>query len=532
MKKKFFLMFTLATMIFAACNNDIISNGDDDIVTDPKGDAWVALKVITPSTPSTRGLNNPNQENGSAEESKIKSIRAIFFTMDADPIVTADMELRNEEAGITDDGRPTGNPGNAFTVPATSKRILLVANPSENFPSLNNTVGKKYSDINAAITEDVGNISSIEGFMMTNAKGGLEPSLEGGEDTELKLYKTVEAANRSPLSVKIDRVVAKVRVNIETNTEAPAIIDLNNGGWALNVTNTKYFPVSERVATWYELNGGGFRAPFDQYKLGSYRRDPNYDSQNGSLDYHYINEFNVTGDEWLGNHESKYCFENTQDAPYNMHAYTTHVLFKIKFIPAEYKLPDSDTPVMNQESNGDWMLINGGYYTFTTLMSWIEAELTYKFSQEDPTIVPTALTNAFNRYLGPEGIGIGEVELPNNAGDIATTMSAFADTKEKIIQFGPNRARSVGNLTYYAEATCYYKAIIKHDDTKDAINELGEFGVVRNSVYDINVTKFNSPGYPTIPEPGTNEPDEEEGNWLSVQINVNPWTWYSQEEEF
>ena len=37
-------------------------------------------------------------------------------------------------------------------------------------------------------------------------------------------------------------------------------------------------------------------------------------------------------------------------------------------------------------------------------------------------------------------------------------------------------------------------------------------GVVRNSVYDINVNKFNNPGYPEIPTPGT-DPDEEDGSF-------------------
>ena len=61
--------------------------------------------------------------------------------------------------------------------------------------------------------------------------------------------------------------------------------------------------------------------------------------------------------------------------------------------------------------------------------------------------------------------------------------------------------------------------MIKHDDTDKALNELGEFGVVRNSVYDINVNKFNNPGYPEIPTPGT-DPDEEDGSFLAIQINV------------
>ena len=35
---------------------------------------------------------------------------------------------------------------------------------------------------------------------------------------------------------------------------------------------------------------------------------------------------------------------------------------------------------------------------------------------------------------------------------------------------------------------------------------------------------------PTIPDPDPDTPDENDETWLSIQINVNPWTWYSQEE--
>ena len=63
--------------------------------------------------------------------------------------------------------------------------------------------------------------------------------------------------------------------------------------------------------------------------------------------------------------------------------------------------------------------------------------------------------------------------------------------------------------------------MIKHDDTDKALNELGEFGVVRNSVYDINVNKFNNPGYPEIPTPGT-DPDEEDGSfWRSRLMSIH-----------
>ena len=533
MKKKSFLVLALAAIIFAACNNDdIVSNGDNDIVTDLTGDAWVALDIKTPSRLNSRALHAPEDfENGTAVESEMKSVRAIFFTEDADPVVTADIELTNAEAGLDNAGQPTGNAGSAFKIPAKSKRILIVANPSAKFPAKATTVGKQYSVINAEIAESADEISSSNGFMMSNAKGGLEPSFSNGTDTDLTLYKTADAATRAPLSLNIDRVVAKVRVNIQKVSESAATI--TEAGWLLNVTNKKYFPVSERTPTWYELNGGGFRAPFDQYKKGSYRKDPNYDTQNPSADYTYV-DADPGESSWYASGSSKYCLENTQEATYNVHAYTTHVLFRAKFVPNEYPMPGKDAaPLTTQDEKGDWMVVNGGNYTFTSLMAWIESELTYKFSQPEPSTIPTALTSAFNKYLGADGINIGEVALPSDDSGISTTMGNFQAKKALILaKEDDERAKTVGSLTYYAGAICYYKAIIKHDDTDKVVNGLGEFGVVRNSVYDINVTKFNNPGYPIIPEPGTDEEDEEEDKWLSIQIDVNPWTWYTQEEEF
>ena len=109
-------------------------------------------------------------------------------------------------------------------------------------------------------------------------------------------------------------------------------------------------------------------------------------------------------------------------------------------------------------------------------------------------------------------------------------MQKFEDTKTDILGVD-DRAKTVGVLTYYKGGYSFYKAMIKHDDTSLATNELGEFGVVRNSVYDISVTKFNEPGYPTIP-PVTIDPDEDDDLRMSILINVNPWTWYVQEVEF
>ena len=548
MKKKNLFMLALASLAFVACSNeDIVPIEDIDygVATDPKGDAWVAVGIITPS--QSRGLNNPDYQNGPAGESELKKVRAIFFTDDADPKVTADILLTSAQAGVDAAGQPTGSAGTAFKVPATSKRILIVANPSPTFQ--NDPVNSKwstntaYSVVNAALTNTAASISSTDGFMMTNAKGELEPSITAadvtaglgvlGDPKSLTLYKTDAGAKANPLTINIDRVVAKVRVTI-TQTSAKA--DISEAKWVLNTTNKSYYPLSKRTPTWLEQYagaGGGFRAPFDQYKKGSYRIDPNYDGNHAGA----YNVYDETHDEvanpipWHTTGESEYCLENTQNQAGNTHDNTTQILVKAKYMPKEYKKADGTTTT-TQETNGDWMLIDGGFYTFTTLMDWIERELKYKYlnNHPDPTVITTPLTTAFNKYL--EGISLTAVSLPAtaDAAAIATLKQAFVDKKTDILN-EDDRAKTVDVLTYYKGGYSFYKAMIKHDDTSLATNELGEFGVVRNSVYDISVTKFNDPGYPTIP-PVTIDPDEDDDLRMSILIDVNPWTWYVQEVEF
>ena len=544
MKKKNLFMLALASLAFVACSNEDIVPIEDidyDVATDPKGDAWVAVGIKTPS--QSRGLNDPDHQNGTAVESELKKVRAIFFTADADPEVTADILLTSAQAGVDATGQPTGSAGTAFKVPGVSKRILIVANPSATFQNdaVNSkwTTGTKYSVVNAALTNTAASISSTDGFMMTNAKGDLEPSIteDGptlGDPKDLSLYKTDAGAKANPLTINIDRVVAKVRVTIaQTSSKA----DISEAKWVLNTTNKSYYPLSQRTPTWLEQQNvptGGFRAPFDQYKKGSYRIDPNYTAHPaGSYNVYDENHVDAgaTAIPWHTSTQSEYCLENTQNQAGNTHDNTTQILVKAKYMHKEYHKADG-TNTTDQETNGDWMLIDGGFYTFTTLMEWIERELKYKYlnTHPDPTVITTPLTTAFNKYL--VGISLAVVPLPDtaDAAAIIILMQKFNATKSDIL-LEDDRAKTVDVLTYYKGGYGFYKAMIKHDDTNLATNELGEFGVVRNSVYDISVTKFNDPGYPTIP-PVTTDPDEDDDLRMSILIDVNPWTWYTQEVDF
>ena len=555
MKKMYYFAATLLIMLFAACSNDHIGQDDDDgIVTDPTGEAWISLDIKTTAPKALgRALNNPDKEMGTPAESAVSKLRVIFF--DENRIVTADTSFTvgtTSEAG--EPGQPEGIFGTAFKVPAASKRILVIANPSVDLPDVG--LFNSYDDFNQAIVA-VASLSTPSYFMMTNAKGDLEPSQANGDETDLTLYNSASKAESQPLSIHIDRAVAKVRVytdngNISSNNLKA---NISEPGWVLNATNKRYFPVSKRVKTWMEGTSRGCITPFDQYDLGSYRIDPNHDVQPLMSDpgfasylqeYNYeMNAANIASSAWHPTEISvdnvEYCLENTQTADHNVWAYTTQVLFKVIYSPKG--LIDPDKNVYNNPAdnvnNGellpgtDWLMVNGGYYTWNLLMDYIKAELLYKYTSEDkdPTVIYTAaLSKTLNSYL--KAIGTPEVSTDRGNGTPETRANEVVDNfnqkRSNVENYGAFRH---GTVSYYKGGVNYYPIMIKHDDTDQVYNEYGEFGVVRNSVYDVHISKVNNPGYPNIPEPDPGTKDEDEDNYLSIRINVNPWTWYTQTEE-
>ena len=555
MKKMYYFAATLLIMLFAACSNDHIGQDDDDgIVTDPTGEAWISLDIKTTAPKALgRALNNPDKEMGTPAESAVSKLRVIFF--DENRNVTADKSFTvgtNSEAG--EPGQPEGIFGTAFKVPAASKRILVIANPSVDLPDVG--LFNSYDDFNQAIVA-VASLSTPSYFMMTNAKGDLEPSQANGDETDLTLYNSASKAESQPLSIHIDRAVAKVRVytdngNISSNNLKA---NISEPGWVLNATNKRYFPVSKRVKTWMEGTSRGCITPFDQYDLGSYRIDPNHDVQPLMSDpgfasylqeYNYeMNAANIASSAWHPTEISvdnvEYCLENTQTADHNVWAYTTQVLFKVIYSPKG--LIDPDKNVYNNPAdnvnNGellpgtDWLMVNGGYYTWNLLMDYIKAELLYKYTSEDtdPTVIYTAaLSTTFNSHS--KCIATLEVSTDRGNGTPETRANEVVDNfnqkRSNVENYGAFRH---GTVSYYKGGVNYYPIMIKHDDTDQVYNEYGEFGVVRNSVYDVHISKVNNPGYPNIPEPDPGTKDEDEDNYLSIRINVNPWTWYTQTEE-
>lgn len=542
MKKKNFLVLALAAFTFAACSNDDIVPGgeDNNDVVNLEGDAWVALSV---QSTKTRAINTPNQENGTPDESTITAVSAVFFTGHTDAsVVTRIVKFTDDD--ITN----LPNRTSAFKVPKTSKAVLIIANPQ----NLNRTIQENdtYGTVNKVVTltteaEVTTGVAKSGGFVMTNAKGDLEPSDTDGSPKDLELFSTATAATSSPLTIRIDRVSAKVRVYVKADSGEElsdvATIDTDGTGWYLNVTNKKFYPASKRTKT--AMNTW---TPYDQYGLGSYRKDPNFgtgtaigawsDSDPSVYAENYFYVSSATKDTDIAwnkvNTTAKYCLENTQDEDFNKHAYTTQALLKVSYAPTT--ITNADDTKVTLANGTDWFNMNGIFYTQASVLTYIEEELTNKYTHKAPAEYATDITDAYNEYI--EALSLTPVTIPAAKDDAKTAEEMAEELKGKFealaasIATASEGGKALKGVEYYSKGICYYKIMIKHDDSPTVMNKLGEFGVVRNSVYDITVNKINNPGYPSIPDPDPSAPDEEEDRYLSIKIEVNPWTWYSQVE--
>jgi hypothetical protein len=99
-------------------------------------------------------------------------------------------------------------------------------------------------------------------------------------------------------------------------------------------------------------------------------------------------------------------------------------------------------------------------------------------------------------------------------------------------------------LRYYKGGVCYYSVPISHDSSVAGPNTLGKYGVVRNNLYTLKVTKIMNPGLPFVPDPTDPDitdpinpdpvdpetPDVVEAN-ITVAITMNPWSGWTQDVE-
>ncbi|MDL2255149.1 Mfa1 family fimbria major subunit [Parabacteroides sp. OttesenSCG-928-G06] len=314
-----------------------------------------------------------------------------------------------------------------------------------------------------------GGVAQDKYFLMTNHKGLVKVSADA-------LKTSITEAHISPVSVAVDRVVAKVQVTKNAAFEVlPAGATADRFTWELDITN--------RMTYWMrikDLQRGGTAETDATRRDDIYAKDPNFENFSGDSDEKKIlrsNHFNTvyteahTGDFTYALNAYQYTLENTMgESDQGKEEVMTRVVLKCRYAPPGLQLGDSYFLYTNDE--GDDYCIST-----TNMISYVS----------DLLQIP-------EEYTG--------------------LLDVFWDAYENDYNvFYPTESFKAPRLRYFHEGYNYYQVPIKHFGGNLNPLSYGYYGVVRNNIYTISLKSLMGPGGISIAD----------GPFLSAQINVMPW---------
>lgn len=519
MKTRSFLLSALAALMLAGCSEDA---REDEIPGNVLvGKAYLSLSLQSRTSTLTRA--DIKTENGSAEESAVSDVTVLLF--DEDEVCLDVVDFTGVKVGNSDGGTsPIAEASDAKLVPEKTAKVFVVLNSAKWTFTKEAVVGKAWSTINTAIDAVIGDVATASKFMMASAgtkdKGALtpvtvhKPTTYTAEDVQ----KAKDEAKAAPAAINVDRLSAKVQVSVKNpGFTQPAGSNFTFNGWELSVTNKSVRLYSDLVT-------------YDNATTGAvYRRDKNYleseqpditsnKEENMDKAFNYLKNIDDVSKDMPAvaqtDKASLYCLENTMEAKAQQLGFTTKVVVKAQYTP---------DGIAKDASYFSW---KGAYYTLAQLKA---------------------------EYLKhSDGTGL-KVDLPAfliKAGIM--TQAEFDEGQNKRDEIVANLSDDVtaGNLNaktgiigrfcavrYYHASVCYYDVLIHHDQNITTKMALGRYGVVRNNWYNIELNSVSGPGTPWIPDPSDPDPtnptppdtdDDEADAYLSVQITINPWTYWTQ----
>ena len=558
--KNLFGMAVMATALVAcSSNDDLASNGNEGNQT---GEAYASFTINLPTTTGTRADDptpgTPSFDEGAAKEYEVKNGTILIFDKDGLYVTSAQLGTMNPWTPVKTDGVTTaaittvklsgvkvGGDYQALVllnndVDATTSKVTL---PSTGTPYANWSA--EASNVNAE------KYASTDGIFMANA-----PKYTGTttEPTTLVPIANIcasreEAQAKVATTVYVERGLAKVTMQnftadgytVAEGTYKGDKVEIKN--WQLDVTNKSTFPV-------HQIGGTGYAAIWSTprfYDGGnqSFKRvywgvDPNYSGatlQNLTAckkAFTMIGKNDIKGK--TGNDHPQYCLENTFDLSNMMQGQTTRVVFKAVYTPSALVGTTEKT----------------FYKIGNNTAIWTKANLETQIH----TVAVTAMdiTNADEQAKYVVKLDATDNNISGEAGQHLIKAENITYTGEGTSQVNPNVVNTIneklglkeegGKITSgiatYLDGVTYYIARIKHFNeltpwtagegygTKND-KYLGRYGVLRNNWYDLSVTSISGLGYPDVPEVKPTVLDDENEQYINVEVKILDWAKRSQQ---
>lgn len=560
--KNLFGMAVMATALVAcSSSDDLTPNGNDNAVK--PGEAYASFRINLPTTSGTRADDptpgTPSFDEGTAKEYEVKNGTILIFDKDGKYVTSAQLGTMNPWTDVKSDGVTTAA---IATVQLTGvkvggeyKALVLLNNDVDEHThkvTLPAATGVSYADWSKnASNVSVDNYTKTDYIFMANAPKYIDATSEPTTLVEVKniCASREEAQAKAATTVYVERGLAKVTMQ-DYKTGGYTIADgttyagdkVKIADWKLDVTNKSTYPVHQTgglLTAWGQIWGTGrfFDNTSSSFKRVYWGVDPNY-SGNAlqsltacQAAFNMIKNSEVEGK--TGNDHPQYCLENTFDLANMMQGQTTRVVFKAVYTPKalEGKTGDDLTFFKIGNNTAIWTKANLEKQIHTVAVTAMK--ITDAAEQAKYVVKLDATENNISGAAGQHLIKAENITYTGDAADNKVNPTVVNTINEKL---GLSEAAGIAT---YLHGEAYYIARIKHFNeltpwtagtpyNGDNNAFLGRYGVLRNNWYDLSVESISGLGYPEVPEVKPTVPDDENDQYINVEVKILDWAKRSQ----
>ncbi len=540
MKIKHLLIAAFACAALAACEKTPVENpGVDNELGET---SYLSVKIG--NVPTTRAEVPGTMEDGSVAECKVNTVRLYFFDVNGnaancvanatgyqnyyDFVNPTNADVPNANDNIDDKVA-------AVVVISTAKGDLL---PAKVAAVINGPTEAKAYTVETLRKEVADYSSTTNGFVMSSTTYAKENArVDVVELTTANFFKKEEDARNTPVAIYVERVLAKVRVDageVDATGEY-ADVTLSDGtilyntgktadkrpsgtpvyvkyvGWLPTATANTSYLVKNIDATWTN------ETLFAGWSFSDYYRSYWAINPDGlAVSYYTYNE--IAANKSFDGVASVYCQENAPAVDG----------VRTKLIVAAQLVDKTGVALNISEWNG--FRYNGDDVK-TAMLEALQAQgIIIKIGENAITVNDLVFKTEADMNYGYGHLVFAQLRDLNEGETAAVTGSD--KTANALLE-------GLGGVKYWNNGMTYYYTDIKH--LGDA-GKLGEYGVVRNHIYNINltnVTGLGTPVYDPGQEPGTDPDPEEiipekpadEESYLAAEINILSWRVVDQDVE-
>ena len=547
--KNLFGMAVMATALVGCSSNDNLApDGKDNV--GKTGEAYASFTINLPTTRATRATDGePAFAEGDAKEYEVKNGTILIFTNDGKFVTSAQLGNMNPWKDIKTDGVTTAATAtvqlSGVQVGGSYKALVLLNNDVDGAPSKVTlpTSGESYASWNAKAENATAAYTNTDYIFMANAPKYTGTSTEPTTLVPVaNICASREQAEAQPATtVYVERGLAKVTLHKFNDGGYTIAAGTYEGGkveitaWQLDVTNKSTFPVHQTdglMTAWDQIwnTGRFFDATSSMFQRVYWGKDPNYSG--GALQdldackaaFNMITNDKVVGEAGIEN--PQYCLENTFDLANMMQGQTTRVVFKAVFTPKDFVTGQTFYKIGNTTAIWD----------ATKLAQQIKT-VALKAMKITTTDEQAKYSVDLSKGSNISGVaGLHKIEAEN----ITFTGEGESKVKPDVVDaINEKLGLKEAGISTYLNGEAYYIARIKHFNELtpwtagqgyESHNDkyLGRYGVLRNNWYDLSVNSISGLGYPDVPEVKPTMPDDENEQFINVEVKILDWAKRSQ----